>query len=103
MDNTTILINSEFVRTPQLNAGSGTDHWPSASAILLGKGVQDNTVIGRTDDNAQALGWLSGAPVPRTSETQITPEQLVATLLDHMGFTAVANPISGGRILGLLT
>lgn len=103
MDNTTILISSEFVRTPQLNAGSGTDHWPSASAILLGKGVQDNTVIGRTDDSAQALGWLNGAPVPRTTETQITPEQLVATLLDHMGFTAVANPISGGRILGLLT
>ncbi|WP_176737053.1 DUF1501 domain-containing protein [Oligoflexus tunisiensis] len=102
MDNTTILINSEFVRTPGLNAGSGTDHWPSASAILLGKGVQDNTVIGRTDDNAQALGWVNGAPAPRTTETQITPEHLVATLLDHMGFTVLANQISGGRILGLL-
>jgi uncharacterized protein (DUF1501 family) len=103
MDNTTILISSEFVRTPGLNAGSGTDHWPSASAILLGKGVQDNTVIGRTDDNAQALGWVNGAPVTRTTETQIAPEQLVATLLDHMGFTDTANQISGGRILGLLT
>jgi uncharacterized protein (DUF1501 family) len=103
MDNTTILINSEFVRTPDLNAGSGTDHWPSASAILLGKGVQDNTLIGRTDDNAQALGWVNGAAVTRTTETQITPEHLVATLLDHMGFTATANQITGGRILGLLT
>ncbi len=103
MDNTTILISSEFVRTPTLNAGSGTDHWPSASAILLGKGVQDNTVIGRTDDSARALGWSNGAAVPRTTETQITPEQLVATILDHMGFTAVANTINGGRIVGLFT
>jgi uncharacterized protein (DUF1501 family) len=101
MDNTTILINSEFVRTPGLNAGSGTDHWPSASAILLGKGVQDNVVIGRTDENAQALGWVNGAAVARSTETQITPEHLVATLLDHMGFTAAANTISGGRIVGL--
>ncbi|HYX36116.1 MAG TPA: DUF1501 domain-containing protein [Oligoflexus sp.] len=103
MDNTTILISSEFVRTPGLNAGSGTDHWPSASAVLLGKGVQDNTVIGRTDDNAQALGWLNGAPVARTTDTQITPEHLVATLLDHMGFSAAAQTISGGRIVGLFT
>ncbi len=103
MDNTTILINSEFVRTPGLNAGSGTDHWPSASAILLGQGVQDNTLVGRTDDSAQALGWVNGAPVTRTTETQITPEHLVATLLNHMGFTTTANQISGGRISGLLT
>lgn len=103
MDNTTILISSEFVRSPGLNAGSGTDHWPSASAILLGKGVQDNTVIGRTDDNAQALGWVNGASITRTTETQITPEHLAATLLDHMGFSTVANQISGGRIVGLFT
>lgn len=103
MDNTTILISSEFVRTPGLNAGSGTDHWPSASAIILGQGVQDNTVIGRTDDNAQAMGWVNGAPVTRTTESQITPEQLIATLLDHMGFSTAANSIAGGRIVGLFT
>jgi uncharacterized protein (DUF1501 family) len=101
MDNSTILISSEFVRTPGLNAGAGTDHWPSASAILIGKGVQDNVVIGRTDDSAQALGWVNGAAVTRSTETQMTPEHLVASLLDHMGFTAAANTISGGRIVGL--
>lgn len=101
MDNTTILINSEFVRAPALNPASGTDHWPSASAILLGKGVQDNTVIGQTDDQAQPLGWVNKQSIARTAETRITPELLVASLLDAMGLTMLANQISGGRLSGL--
>ena len=103
MDNTTILISSEFVRTPSFNAGAGTDHWPSASAILMGRGVQDNTVIGRTDDQALALGWQNGQSIVRNTETQMTPELLVATVLENMGFTQTATQISGGRIRDLFT
>ncbi len=103
MDNTTILISSEFVRSPSFNAALGTDHWPSASAIVMGKGVLDNRVIGRTDNQAQAQGWLNGQATARTPETQITPEMLVASLLDTMGFAELANSISGGRIHELFT
>lgn len=98
IDTTTILINSEFVRTPGFNAGAGTDHHPAAAAILMGRGIRDNTLVGATDDQAQALGWSQGQSVMRNDTTVITPSHLVATLLAYLGFTKEADAIDRGRL-----
>lgn len=93
-ETTTILITSEFVRTPKLNSSDGTDHWPSASAILMGKGIKDNIVIGATDDAAKPSGWSENKSVPFSQSTQLKPDDVAASLLRHFGLQEEADKIS---------
>lgn len=92
-DTTTILISSEFSRTPTFNSASGTDHWASASAILMGADVKDNTIIGATDDSAMPLGWENGAAVTRSISTAINPEKIYAGICSQMGYDTAARTI----------
>jgi hypothetical protein len=98
-DTTTILITSEFCRTPKFNSQEGTDHWQSASAIVMGAGVRDNVRIGATDDQAAALGWSAGAPIARNESTQLLPDHLVAAILRHYGLDTQAGQISASKVV----
>ena len=101
-DTTTIYITSEFVRTPIFTvATGGTEHWPSASAILMGRGVQDGAVIGATGDNAEALGWDGFEPVAFSDTTQLLPDHLIATILANIAGESVADTVSAVRLDGL--
>ena len=51
----------------------------------MGKGVQDNVVIGSTDDAGKAADY--GA-------SKLLPDHLVASILRNMGFVSEANEIS---------
>ena len=93
-DTTTILISSEFCRTPKFNIAAGTDHWQSASAILMGKDIKDNTVIGATDDSAMPMGWLAGELVPRTAESELNASLVYGGLVKYLGYSNVAETIS---------
>ncbi len=104
MNSTTIIISSEFTRTPNFNESAGTDHWMSTSAIIMGAGVNDNgsgLVVGATDDNGYPLGWENGGSVDFHSSNKITPADLAATVLDSFGQTAAAKKISQRRIHGI--
>jgi hypothetical protein len=47
LDMTTVMVVSEFSRTPALNPSQGKDHNPHANAVLLaGKGVKKGVVLG---------------------------------------------------------
>lgn len=102
IETTTVMISSEFVRTPQLNAAQGTDHWQSASAILIGAGVEDGQVLGATGQDAMPLGWQNGAPTGLNQETALRPEYLGAALLQSMGRPELALTISDRPLRGLL-
>lgn len=93
-DTTTILIVSEFVRTPRFNISGGTDHWQSGSAIVMGKGVKDNVCIGKTSSAGNALGWANGAAVAYSTSTALLPDHLAATMLRLLGFNGAADKIS---------
>jgi len=98
-ETTTIAITSEFVRTPLFNLADGTDHWPSGSMILMGRGIQDGVVVGATGDDAFALGWANDAAVERDATTALKPEHVVATVLDIAGLGSEAlSEISEVRI-----
>lgn len=65
-DKTTIVIGSDFGRTPYYNSGNGKDHWPVTSLIVLhpmgsGKGGK---VFGASDDkfSSLALNLANGQP-----------------------------------------
>ncbi len=93
IETTTILITSEFVRTPQFNGAGGTDHWQSGSAILLGAGVGDHMVFGSTNDH--------GEPQPFQSQS-LLPEHLIASILRSFGYSEDAKLISEVNLNGLL-
>ena len=50
LQDTMIVLVSEFGRTPRINGGNGRDHWPYGfSAFLAGGGVKGGTVYGKMD------------------------------------------------------
>ena len=50
LDSTLVVVNSEFGRTPKVNAGGGRDHWPRVfSVVLAGGGVKKGHVYGESD------------------------------------------------------
>ena len=67
----TVLLTSEFGRTPRLNPAGGRDHWPRASsALLFGAGLQRGVVVGTTDARGEE-------PIDRP----VSPESLFHTVL----------------------
>ena len=52
LDETLVVLTTEFGRTPRINQNNGRDHYPKAfSAVLAGGGVKGGTVYGKTDEN----------------------------------------------------
>ncbi len=55
LDETLVLLTTEFGRTPKINADGGRDHWPGVfSVVLAGGGVKRGYVHGRSDATASA-------------------------------------------------
>ena len=52
LEETLIVLASEFGRTPEINGNEGRDHYPKAfTTLLAGGGVKGGTVYGKTDEN----------------------------------------------------
>ena len=53
LDETLVVVNAEFGRTPKINSRSGRDHWPWVySLVLAGAGTRPGTVFGASDKSA---------------------------------------------------
>ncbi|MCB1065854.1 MAG: DUF1501 domain-containing protein, partial [Verrucomicrobiae bacterium] len=51
LDDTLVVLASEFGRTPKINGNEGRDHYPKAfSALLAGGGIKGGTIYGKTDE-----------------------------------------------------
>ena len=71
LENTLVMVASEFGRTPRVNSSGGRDHWARASSVLLfGAGIRPGTVIGKTDSKGEA-------PI----EDPVSPADLFNTVL----------------------
>jgi hypothetical protein len=82
MDHTTIMVFSEFSRTPTINTAGGRDHHLSNSCLLMGAGVKHNFVLGRSGDIGMSPGTFdlrTGASDP--GGENILPEHIIATVL----------------------
>jgi hypothetical protein len=50
LDSTLVVVNSEFGRTPKVNAGGGRDHWPRVfTVVMAGGGMKRGHVYGASD------------------------------------------------------
>lgn len=53
LDETLVVVNAEFGRTPKINGNAGRDHWPWVySLALAGAGVHGGSVHGASDESA---------------------------------------------------
>lgn len=75
LDQTLVVLTSDFGRTPNVNATAGRDHWMHCySTILAGAGIRGGTVYGSSDKQA---AWPIDGPV--------RPADICATIFDCLG------------------
>jgi hypothetical protein len=56
LNDTLVVLTSEFGRTPKINQNSGRDHYPKAfSSVLWGGGVAGGQVYGKTDKGIEVI------------------------------------------------
>jgi hypothetical protein len=56
LENTLVVVMSEFGRTPNINRNFGRDHWSRAwSVAMAGCGLKAGAVVGRTNANGTAV------------------------------------------------
>jgi len=78
LDETIVMVSSEFGRTPKINADAGRDHWSKVfSVAVAGGGICRGAVVGS-----------SGATATEPETTPITPEDLATTLYHQLGIAA---------------
>jgi len=54
LDDTVVVLTTEFGRTPRINQNAGRDHYPKAfSSVIAGGGIKGGTVWGETDEGAE--------------------------------------------------
>jgi uncharacterized protein (DUF1501 family) len=54
LDDTAVVLTTEFGRTPHINENAGRDHHPQAfSSVLAGGGFKGGTVYGKTDESGE--------------------------------------------------
>ena len=84
-ERTTVLVYSEFARTPKINGDGGRDHWFADTMMVFGSTLKTG-VFGAS--NEEDLGLISVDPTsgqPDESGIQLRPEHVMATLVQSLG------------------
>jgi hypothetical protein len=75
LNETVVVANGEFGRTPKINNKAGRDHWEHCyAALVAGGGIRGGQVIGSSDKHAE---YPASRPM--------TPADLFATVLRRIG------------------
>ena len=78
LDETLVMVSSEFGRTPKINPTAGRDHWPKVFSVMLaGGGVKGGLVYGASD-----------ATATEPEDSPVSPEDLATTMYHLMGIVA---------------
>jgi len=86
---TTLVVFSEFARTPLLNGRDGRDHHLASSCLVGGPGLKPNLVVGGTTNQAMAVrkvNLVTGQP-DDAAGSLVKPADVHATVLQSMGLT----------------
>jgi len=78
LDETLVVVNAEFGRTPKINKSRGRDHWPWAYSLLIaGAGIRRGALYGASDESAAYV-----------TENPHDPKDFIATLYHLLGVPA---------------
>jgi hypothetical protein len=86
LNDTLVMLSSEFGRTPKVNADAGRDHWPRVfSVVLAGGGIARGKIFGS-----------SNATAAEPDSEEIGPADLFATIYRLMGIDYTKRLLSPG-------
>lgn len=75
LDQTLVVMQSEFGRAPQINRDAGRDHWTEAYSIMLaGAGIARGRVLGRTTPGGE-----------EPAERPVAQREVLATIYQQLG------------------
>ncbi len=78
LDETLVMVSSEFGRTPKVNPDAGRDHWPKVFSIMLaGGGIKPGQIYGASDATAS-----------EPDDKPVSPEDLATTMYHLLGIVA---------------
>ncbi|MEX2119277.1 MAG: DUF1501 domain-containing protein [Pirellulales bacterium] len=78
LDQTLVMVSSEFGRTPKVNGTAGRDHWPKVfSVVLAGGGTKRGSIFGASNSTAS-----------EPEDDEIGPEDLATTVYHQLGIVA---------------
>ena len=87
LDETLVMVSSEFGRTPKINNTAGRDHWPKVfSVVLAGGGVKRGLIYGS-----------SNAIASEPENDEIGPADLATTVYNQLGIVADKELMSPGN------
>lgn len=87
LQNTLVILSTEFGRTVRLNQDGGRDHWPKAFSIMMaGGGIKGGVVHGATDARGS-----------EPTDKPVSPEDLAATLYTQLGIDSEKKLMSPGN------
>ena len=91
-DRLTLVIGSDFGRTPNYNADNGKDHWPISSYIVMEKNAAwGNRQVGLTDEGHNALKINPNTlKYDNANGTLIYPKHVHKALRRHLGIENTA-------------
>lgn len=87
-DKVTVIVGSDFGRTPFYNDNRGKDHWNVTSIMAMGAGVRGNRVIGATDDHVEALSINPQTLQIDPNGITLTPEHIHRALRRMAGVSS---------------
>jgi hypothetical protein len=78
LNETLVMVSSEFGRTPKINQNAGRDHWPKVfSVVLAGGGIKRGSIFGSSNSTAS-----------EPEEEEIGPADLATTVYHQLGIIA---------------
>ena len=102
LDDTVVVVATEFGRTPKINANVGRDHYPKAFSFLLaGGGIKGGQIYGKTSEGGE-----------KVIENEVSPQDFYSTIahalnldIDKEVHSATKRPFTlrngGSPLLGL--
>jgi len=97
-DRLTVMVASDFSRTPQYNGKDGKDHWPIGSTVFMQKGAPwANKVIGFTDEKHNALK-INPVTLQADQESgiELTPKHVMQSARQLLGIEHHSNTLPFG-------
>jgi len=78
LEETLVMVSSEFGRTPKINSNAGRDHWPKVFSVMLaGGGIHGGLIYG-----------TSNATASEPESDPVSPADLMTTVYHQMGIVA---------------
>ena len=91
LEDTLVVLATEFGRTPRINQNAGRDHFPAAfSCVLAGGGIKGGVAYGKTTDDGERVE----ENVVRVEDFNATVAYALGIPLDHVLYSPSKRPFT---------